>query len=303
MQDMDILVKLLPTFALVGLGYFLKRQRIFDADLGRTLLKFVFLVAAPALTLRSISQLHLDPSLLAIFLLPLVLTAASYLLVKPFEKKINLEPKQFAVFLMATMAVNSGFTLPFVVSLTGDAGAARVALFNVLNGLMVFGWVYAIAISYGHRENLRKVDILKAVLLTPAFVTLIIAFSMNLGGVSIPDWLNPTVNVLADLTAPLILLALGLILEPRLMFPKQTFQSLAIRMIGGLAIGALFVQLFSLTGVDRIAVLILSASPVGFNTITFSSLEKLDDKFAASVVSTGLITGLVLISALTIFLG
>lgn len=37
MQDMDILVKLLPTFALIGLGYFLKRQRIFDADLGRTL--------------------------------------------------------------------------------------------------------------------------------------------------------------------------------------------------------------------------------------------------------------------------
>lgn len=300
---MDVFLKLIPTFALMGLGYFLKSKRVFDADLGRTLLKFVFLVAAPALTLRSISQLHLDFSLLAIFLLPLVLTTASYLLVKPFEKKIKLGPKQFAVFLMATMAVNSGFTLPFVVSLAGDAGAARVALFNVLNGLMVFGWVYAIAISYGHRENLRKVDILKAVLLTPAFITLIVAFGMNLSGISIPGWLNPTVNILADLTAPLILLALGFILEPRLMFPAQTLQSLAIRMVGGLAIGMLFVQLFGLTGVDRIAVLILSASPVGFNAITFSSLEKLDDQFAASIVSSGLIAGLVLISALTVFLG
>lgn len=303
MQYMDVFLKLIPTFALMGLGYFLKSKRVFDADLGRTLLKFVFLVAAPALTLRSISQLHLDFSLLAIFLLPLVLTTASYLLVKPFEKKIKLGPKQFAVFLMATMAVNSGFTLPFVVSLAGDAGAARVALFNVLNGLMVFGWVYAIAISYGHRENLRKVDILKAVLLTPAFITLIVAFGMNLSGISIPGWLNPTVNILADLTAPLILLALGFILEPRLMFPAQTLQSLAIRMVGGLAIGMLFVQLFGLTGVDRIAVLILSASPVGFNAITFSSLEKLDDQFAASIVSSGLIAGLVLISALTVFLG
>ena len=74
-------------------------------------------------------------------------------------------------------------------------------------------------------------------------------------------------------------------------------------MVGGLAIGILFVKLFGLTGADRIATLILAASPVGFNTITFSSLEKLDDKFAASIVSAGLIVGMVVISALTLFLG
>jgi predicted permease len=74
-------------------------------------------------------------------------------------------------------------------------------------------------------------------------------------------------------------------------------------MVGGLIIGLLFVKLFGLTGVDRIAVLLLSASPVGFNTVTFSSIEKLDDEFAASIVGMGLITGLVLISLLTIFLG
>ncbi|HSE29619.1 MAG TPA: AEC family transporter [Candidatus Saccharimonadales bacterium] len=299
---MDILVKLLPTFGLIGLGYFLKRQGIFNADLGRTLLKFVFLVAAPVLTLRSISQLHLDSSLLAIFILPLVLTAASYVLVKPLEKRVNLKPKQFAVFLMATMAVNSGFTLPFVMSIAGDDGAARVALFNVLNGFMVFGWVYSIAISYGHRENLRKIDILKAVTVTPAFITLIVALAMNFTSTEIPSWISPTVNMLADLTAPLILLALGLILEPRLMFPTQTFQSLFIRMVGGLAIGVAFVIVFGLTGVDRIAVLILAASPVGFNAVTFSSLEKLDDTFAASIVSMGLLAGLVLISILTVLL-
>jgi predicted permease len=49
--------------------------------------------------------------------------------------------------------------------------------------------------------------------------------------------------------------------------------------------------------------LILSASPVGFNAVTFSSLEKLDDEFAASIVSMGLITGLIFISMLTIILG
>ena len=299
---MDIVIKLLPTLVLVGLGYSLKRLKLFDADFGRSLLKFVFLVATPALALRSISQLHLDASLLALVILPVVLTVASFALAKPLEKKVHLKPKQFAVFLMATMAVNSGFTLPFVVSLAGDAGAARVALFNVMNNVMVFGWVYAIAISYGDRGRLSRAEVAKKVLLTPVFIAILVALAMNFGKAAIPHWLSPTVSLLADLTSPLILLALGLLLELRIMFPLQTFQSLAIRMLGGLAIGLAFVALFHLTGPDKIAALILSASPVGFNAITFSSIEKLDDEFAASIVSTGLLVGLVLISALTVFL-
>jgi predicted permease len=299
---MDILIKLLPTVALVGLGYLLKKQGLFSADFGRTLLRFVFFIAAPMLALRSISQLHLTTSLIALFILPAVLITVSYLLVKPLEKKIQLKPKQFAVFLIATMAVNSGFTLPFVVSLAGDAGAARVALFNVVNSLLVFGWVYAIAVSYGDRRHLTKAAVVRKVVLTPAFISIIVALAMNATGTAIPDMVRPTVDLLADLTSPLILLALGFILEPRLMFPKQTLQSLTIRMLGGLAIGLLFVKLFHLTGIDRTTALILAASPVGFNAVTFSSLEKLDDEFAASIVSTGILAGLVFISLLTIVL-
>lgn len=300
---MQILLKLIPTFLLIGLGYYLKRQKVFDADFGRTLLKFVFYVAAPALSLRAISQLHLDLSLIALIILPFILTVLSFLLVKPLEKKIHLTPKQFAVFLMATMIINSGFTLPFVISLVGDAGAARVSLFNVMNNIMVFGWVYSIAISYGERGHISKSEVAKKVLFSPAFASLAIALTLNVTKISMPNILLPTINFLADLTSPLILIALGLIMEIKLMFPLQTFQSLFFRMIGGLVVGVLSVKLFNLTGVDRLTALLLSASPVGFNTVTFSSLEKLDDEFAASIVSMGLIAGLVFMSLLTLYLG
>lgn len=301
---MQILLKLIPTFLLIGLGYYLKRQKVFDADFGRTLLKFVFYVAAPALSLRAISQLHLDLSLIALIILPFILTVLSFLLVKPLEKKIHLTPKQFAVFLMATMIINSGFTLPFVISLVGDAGAARVSLFNVMNNIMVFGWVYSIAISYGERGHISKGEVAKKVLFSPAFASLAIALTLNVSQTSIPtNILLPTINFLADLTSPLILIALGLIMEIKLMFPLQTFQSLFFRMIGGLLVGVLSVKVFNLTGVDRLTALLLSASPVGFNTVTFSSLEKLDDEFAASIVSMGLIAGLLFMSLLTLYLG
>lgn len=300
---MEIAIKLIPTFLLIGLGYILKRAKTFDADFGRTLLKFVFMVAAPALSLRSISQLNLDLSLIAIILLPVALTLLSFTLVKPLEKGLHLNRKQFAVFLMATMIVNSGFTLPFVLSLVGDEGAARVALFNVTNNLMVFGWVYSIAITYGERGSLDKWGVLKKVVFSPTFAALIVALALNFSHIKIPLFLTPTVNLLADLTSPLILISLGLIMELKLMFPLQTFQSLTFRMVGGLIVGALFVKLFGLTGINKITALLLSASPVGFNTVTFSSLEKLDDEFAASIVSMGLIAGLVFVSLLTIVLG
>lgn len=299
---MQILLKLLPTFLLLGLGYYLKKQKIFDADFGRTLLKFVFYVAAPALSLRAISQVHLDFSLVAIFLLPVVLTVLSYVLVKPLEKKISLTPKQFSVFLMATMIINSGFTLPFIISLVGDAGAARVSLFNVTNNIMVFGWAYSIAIAYGERGRLSGIELAKKVMFSPAFASLIIALLLNVTHSPIPQFLQPTLNLLADLTSPLILVALGLIMEVKLMFPLQTLQSLFFRMIVGLGVGALFVKIFGLTDVNRITALMLSASPVGFNTVTFSALEKLDDEFAASIVSMGLIAGLIVMSALAFYL-
>lgn len=300
---MEVVIKLIPTFFLLALGYFLKKIKVFDAELGRTLLKFVFLVTAPALSLRAITQVHLDFSLFALILLPVVLTVLSFLLVKPLEKRIHLNPKQFAVFLIATMIVNSGFTLPFLVSIAGDEGAARVALFNVTNSIMTFGWVYSIAIQYGERGKLSTGEVFRKVVLSPAFVALIIALLLNLNNIKIPNSILPTVSLLADLTGPIILISLGLILEPRLMHPVQTFQSLFFRMVVGLFVGILFVKLFSLTGVNMLSAIILSASPVGFNTVTFSSLEKLDDEFAASIVSMGLIVGVIFISFLTVVLG
>lgn len=299
---MQIIIKLLPTFLLLALGFYLKKRKIFDADFGRTLLKLVFYVAAPALSLRAISQLNLDFSLISILLLPIVLTVLSYILVKPLENKVSLTSKQFSVFLMATMIINSGFTLPFIISLVGDAGAARVSLFNVTNNIMVFGWAYSIAISYGERGRLSAVELAKKVMLSPAFISLIIALLLNFTHTSMPQFLMPTTNLLADLTSPLILIALGLILEVKLMFPLQTLQSLFFRMIVGLSVGVVFVKIFGLTGIDRVTALMLSASPVGFNTVTFSSMEKLDDEFAASIVSMGLIAGLIIMSILAFYL-
>lgn len=62
----------------------------------------------------------------------------------------------------------------------------------------------------------------------------------------------------------------------------------------GLALGFIFVTIFNLEGINKIIILIASASPVGYNTLTFASLEKLDKEFASSVISYSILTGIIL---------
>lgn len=66
----------------------------------------------------------------------------------------------------------------------------------------------------------------------------------------------------------------------------------------GLLLGLLFVYLFDLNGVSRTVVLVCSSAPSGLNTLVFSSMEKLDNEFAASVVSYSVIVGMILIPLL-----
>jgi hypothetical protein len=63
----------------------------------------------------------------------------------------------------------------------------------------------------------------------------------------------------------------------------------------GLLIGLAVVAVLQLEGIDRAAVLALAAAPIGFNLLTFTSVEKLDQDLAASAVSMSLLAALFVI--------
>ena len=73
-------------------------------------------------------------------------------------------------------------------------------------------------------------------------------------------------------------------------------------MVLGGVLGAILSWLFGLDPVAAKIVTILSAAPFGFNTLTYSSICKLDSEFAASLVSTGLIAGIIGLPALILLL-
>lgn len=83
------------------------------------------------------------------------------------------------------------------------------------------------------------------------------------------------------------MISLGIRFNPRIVNWAALISviSIRIRMILGLLLGFVFGLLFRLDGLNRLVVLICSAAPVGINTLTFATMEKLDVDFAASLVS------------------
>jgi predicted permease len=70
--------------------------------------------------------------------------------------------------------------------------------------------------------------------------------------------------------------------------------SLVLRFVLGGLIGVMFVKVFGLHGLNTSIAIFASIAPIGFNSITFAELEKLDVEFAASQVSIAILVALII---------
>src|SRR5690606_27660057 len=108
---------------------------------------------------------------------------------------------------------------------------------------------------------------------------------------------------LGQMTAPLILIALGIMFSPRVENLRLALLPVAIRMGLGLLAGVAIAALLGFEGTTFVVVALCSAAPIGFNALTFSSLAKLDTALSSSAVSMSILMGLFYIPLLMVLLG
>jgi malate permease and related proteins len=70
----------------------------------------------------------------------------------------------------------------------------------------------------------------------------------------------------------------------------------------GMFLGLLLIYLFGLDGITRYVVILATATPIGYNTLTFSSIEKLDTEFAAALISVSILISMIYIPAIVLIL-
>jgi len=171
-------------------------------------------------------------------------------------------------------------------------GFAQLALFDFGNALMQGSLVYAIAAAYGGHGT-GFLAILRRVMSFPPLWALLIALLLNVSDIQLPQWLTTVLGTIGRIILMLVIVALGVLFDARLIRERTVLVTLALRIPMGLALGFLCVWLFDLEGLTRSVVLLGSAAPIGFSAVVIASRESLDREQAASAASISVLLALV----------
>jgi hypothetical protein len=296
----DILSQSLPIVALMAVGFLLRQVGIFRRDDGHTMARIIINTTLPALLFLSLARADVEPSQLLVLglcgaAIPLVLHVVAIAV----TKWMKLEKPVAGVVVVSAMVTNIGFFLiPFFLAFYGPEGVSRLAAFDLGNSLMTTSYAYYTATRYGNRPTFGWWTGLKRVLALPTFWANIFGIAVNLAGVALPTLAVQIIEPLSKANTPLAMLTLGSFIELRFANLRPMIAAVGLRIGGGLVVGLAIIQILGLTGLERAAIGLGSAMPIGVIVLVYASMEGLDTDFAAGAISLSILVALLLIPLL-----
>jgi malate permease and related proteins len=287
------LLQLIPILGGFVAGHLLRRLGITEQRDGEMLFKLVFYLCVPALMFVSLSQVELTRELLALPALAACIVVGGFLVGSFTKRWFRFSSTQAPLFVIACMIVNSGFSLPFVQTLYGHEGVAALATFDAVNSILTFTLGYSIAARANPTHQGDSV-LFRKLLKSPPLYGIAAGVAVNLAGWTPPSAITTTATTFGTPTGFLVTLAIGTVFTAKAVHLHGSAIALVVRLTSAVTIGLAAIWLLGLKGTTRDVVLLLSVAPVGFNTVTFASLEKLDIDFASSTLSLSIVVSLLL---------
>lgn len=288
---MPVHIQLVLLIGLFVAGFVARRLGWLQPAHAGQMLRLVVNVGLPALFIADVSRVPLRVDLVALPISAVLIIAVTLAVSLLVGRRLHLPRPAQGAMTLCSMSINNGFLFPFVIAMWGQVGFAQLALFDFGNALMQGSLVYAIAAAYGGHGT-GFVRILGRVLSFPPLWALIIALLLNVSGVHLPGWLTTVLGTVGRIILLLVVVALGVLFDARLIRDKSVLATLALRMVLGLVLGFLCVWLFDLQGLTRSVVLLGSAAPIGFSAVVIASRESLDRELAASAASISVLLAL-----------
>lgn len=284
---------LLPIVCYFGIGLLLRWVGLGDRSHGQFLFRIVFFVTLPALAFGAISSSDLNPERLALpvigFMVNLFCAVAALVVVR----LAGMKPQLAGTVVLGASVSNIAFLYPFVLAALGPIGVADAVLYDVGNAIFLATVATALANRFGASDSLSMLDAVAKVFRSPLFLAVVAALLANLADWTVPPLLEAVFGPLGAMTAPLILIALGLSFSISSFADGPVWGTVALRMVVGLVLGLLAVWGFGLSGLSAIVVITLAAAPIGFNAVTLVSLGQLDTERATAALSLSIAIGLV----------
>ncbi|MGH1411923.1 MAG: AEC family transporter [Pelagimonas sp.] len=209
----DVLLKTLPFFGLIGLGYGAARTRFFDEIATAHLTKFVFYFALSAMLFRFSATLSLaeifDARLAAAYLWG---TGFVYGVVMAVAFWRGLDTPTAAIEAQAGSIGNTGFLgVPMLAVLLGQDAIGPIILILSID-LIVFSSLLTILVT-GSREGRSKADVVRSIGLglvkNPMITSISLGLCFSASGLHMPDVINSFLTTLGNAATPGALFAIG----------------------------------------------------------------------------------------------
>ena len=281
-----------PLFALVLVGYLVMRLTRWPDEIADSLTKFVFAVALPAMMFKTMSGMRqlppVDIRLLIAFFGSCIIV---FILGRLFAWKVfGLDGAGQTVFALGGVFSNNLMLgLPLAKSLIGEAALPSVALVLVFNAMTM--WTMAtISIEWARHGSFSLKGFTltaKNVLMNPLILAIIFGTAIRMSGLTLPAMIDTPLTMMAQMTAPLSLIALGMSLvhygirtgwriSLAITFIKLLVQPFAVWLLA---------QLLNLPAMETQVVVLLGSVALGINVyIIARQFRSLEGPTASSLV-------------------
>lgn len=264
---------LLPVFALATIGFLWRRSGVpFEREF---LTRLVMNIAGPCLVISTLSNLSVPPAEF------LGLLGASAALIGTTMLAawvvLALSGKQLRVYLPVIGVGNTGnLGLPLCLFAFGAEGLALAVAVFVVNS--VGQYIFTPVIQSGESP-------LRTVFQTPVVYGAVIGLSLMFSEVQLPQWIDSTLELLANLLIPLMLLALGNTLaELRMTRMGSSLLWGAVRLALGFAVAHVIVLAFGLEGIAKGVIILQGSMPAAVFTYLFAARYNRSPETVASIV-------------------
>lgn len=280
---MDVLVRVIPFFLLIGCGVAAARARLIELAGARALSAYVFWIAFPALLVHSLAQMPRPgadmAAGLAAYAVGAVAPLAGTLLI---GRALGWERKTRGGAAMAAVSGNTAFLgAPLAVSLFGAAAQAPAAAVVAIDCTIIMA--LASGVLRGAADNVSLWRAAGKTLQNPLVVAALVGAGLCFAKVAIPKPIEQTLGMLRATASPVGLVALGVVVGLEAGRPTgRDGAAIGVAMAGKLLIAPvlvwLLVGLTDAAPMFRATATLLAACPSAVNvfiqTRTYGAFER-----------------------------
>jgi len=302
---MFIINSIAPIFLLIALGKILERTGFLPEAFFKSLNRFVYWLALPAMLISKISSatLELDTIYKIVSLFTLG-TLLSLLLAWSVSRFLKLPAPSTGSFIQGSFRGNGAFVgLPVIVYTLADMFPQAETLGTVvLAPVVVFFNVLSVAVLLHYGTEKRSagssaLTFLGQMIKNPLLMSCVIGIALNLLGINLPVFLNRSLEALGRSSLPLILMSIGAGLEFQRLKGAASPSLIAsvIKVIITPAIGFMLAGYFGLGTAEKMIAIFYLACPTAGMSYIMADVMGNDATLAGRIVALS-----TLLSALTL---